>query len=592
MGRIQVLAADVAGRIAAGEVVERPASVVKELVDNALDAGARRIRVELAEGGAAGIVVSDDGCGMDPEDAVLAFARHATSKIRAFSDLTGLATLGFRGEALPSIGAVAKVELLTRPAEATAGTMVRLAGGGAAQAVVAPAAPGTRVAVEDLFFNMPARRASLRGGAQELAAGLEAVTAAAVARPDVAFRVMHNGREVLGTPGDGDLLSAVVALWGPDVARGMLPVAGRDGGWEVAGLCGTPTRARGNRALQFISVDGRPVRAEHVRGAVEGAYRNLLMVHRYPVFILRLSGGADLYDPNVHPSKREVRFLRVEAVRDLCHHAVRASLRQARLIPDVLPAGGTEPAPRASAVGFGFRVQAPEGPPGVAPPAGWPVRDRDPEVRAEEAAAEYRAGAASPGNAADLDPPAPARLPALRPLGQVADAYIVAEGPDGLYLIDQHAAHERVFFERLGARPPGAAQALLQPVPVELGEQQWGQWEQHREELTALGLVAEEFGDSAILVRAIPAGLGGAPGSVVAALLAEVAGQPHGPRAARLALAACKAAIKAGQPLDAGDLHRLLAELGACRDPYTCPHGRPTLLHLGLGDMERHFGRR
>ncbi len=578
MGRIQVLAADVAARIAAGEVVERPASVVKELIDNALDAGARRIRVELTAAGTAGIVVSDDGCGMDAGDAVLAFARHATSKLRVFSDLSGLGTLGFRGEALPSIGAVARVELLTRAEGAAAGTQVRVEGGGAAVAAVAPAPLGTRVAVEDLFFNTPARLASLRAAAQEWAACLDEVIAAALARPDVAFRLSHNGREVLVTPGDGDLLSVAVSLWGPDVARGLLAVSGRDGGWEVAGLCGTPARARGNRALQFISVNGRPVSADPVRGAVEGTYRNLLMAHRYPVFVLRLTGGPHLYDPNVHPSKREVRFVDPRAVRELCHRAVRASLREAELIPDVSLRQQPERKPYAGALNFGFRAQDSEGPVGVGSLA-----------KAGEETGRY---GPEPSAGGEGRPSETGRLPPLRVLGQVADAYIVAEGPDGLYLIDQHAAHERIFFERLGARGPGPAPALLQPVPVELGERQWGQWARHREDLVALGLVAEDFGDGVILVRALPAGLVGDPATTVPALLAEVAVRAHGPRTAALAMAACRAAIKAGQPLAAADTTRLLDELGACRDPFTCPHGRPTLLRLPLSDVEQHFGRR
>ena len=568
MGRIAVLPTEVAGRIAAGEVIERPASVVKELIENALDAGARRIEVALAEGGTARIAVTDDGCGMDAQDAVLAFSRHATSKLRAFEDLSRLATLGFRGEALPSIGAVGRVELVTAVREGAGGTRVTLVGGGGAQADVAPAAPGTRVEVADLFFNMPARRASLRGVTQELTACVEAATAAALARPDVAFRLLHNDREVLVTPGDGELLSAVVALWGPEVGRAMLPVTGRDGGWEVRGLCGTPARARGNRGLQFISVDGRPVRADAVRGAIEGTYRGLLMVHRYPVFILHLSASPGSYDPNVHPSKREVRFLRVEPVRDLCHRAVRAALRRAELIPEVALAVPDLPhqAPRPALLRFGLAAQA------------------------AETATDYTDGAAPPGVEGAVE--VAARLPPLRPLGQVADAYIVAEGPDGLYLIDQHAAHERVFFEEFSDRAPGPGQLLLEPVPVDLTAEQWRQWEHGHAHLAAVGLLAEGFGGTTILVRAVPAGLGPDPAAAVQGLLAEVGGPVDDPLTARLALAACKAAIKAGQPLGLQDMVELLHRLSGCREPHRCPHGRPTLLHLGLGTLERHFGRR
>lgn len=561
-----MLGADVAARIAAGEVIERPASVVKELLDNALDAGAHRIEVELADAGLTRILVSDDGCGMDPEDALLAFSRHATSKLHSFDELEHLATLGFRGEALPSIAAVSRVELRTCLFDADAGTLVRLEGGGTPTVELAPAVPGTRVTVSDLFFNTPARRATLRSPRQESASIQAEVAAAALARPDVAFRLVHNGREALVTAGDGALLSAALALWGPEVARGLLPVAGRAGGWEVAGLCGVPSRARGDRGIQFLSVNARAVRCDAVRGAVEAAYRNLVMAQRFPLFILHLRGASDLYDPNVHPSKREVRFRDTEAVRGLCHAAVRAALRQAQLIPDVAPAAwGTAPLPAGD------------------PPPMW-SRPAEParEAPGPWLAAEGGSAVGTPAR----------RLPVLRPLGQVAEAYVVAAAADGLYLIDQHAAHERVFFERLCSRRAGPAQALVQPVPVELDEASWATWERHRPELAELGLSSEEFGTGAILVRTLPPGLDGDVPTVVAALLAEFSGAGHGPRTAALALAACRAAIKAGQPLGGEDLEQLLRELADCQEPFTCPHGRPTVLHLGLADMERHFGRR
>lgn len=586
MGQVRLLPEAVAARIAAGEVIERPASAVKELVDNSLDAGARRIRVELAEGGLAEITVSDDGCGMDAEDAVRAFARHATSKLRAFEQLPGLRTLGFRGEALPSIAAVAAVELRTAQPGAEAGTRVRVPPGGAPRAEPVGAAPGTAVTVRDLFCTMPARRAALRGAPQELAACLEVLTAVAVARPDVALLAVHGGRECLCTPGDGELLSTLVALWGPDVAQGLLPVHGRDGGWEVSGLCGTPARARGNRALEFLSVDGRPVRAEAVRGAVEAAYRNLLMVHRYPVFVLHLAAAPGLYDQNVHPSKREVRFQRPEAVRDLCHAAVRAALRAAALIPDVLPAPtGPDPYPRPVALRFGLQAQAPL-------PAGAPqAPPRGGAAQAAEAAAAWTAPAEGPVGERDPGAAEPG-LPPLRALGQVADAYIVAEGPDGLYLVDQHAAHERVFFEQLGDRPAGASQVLLQPLVVDLTAQQWALWARHRQALAGLGLQAEEFGGRALAVRAVPAGYGADPGAALGALLQELAAPGTSSVAARLAGAACRAAVKAGQRLAPAELDALLGQLARCREPHTCPHGRPTVLHLETGAIERHFGRR
>ncbi len=612
LARIRVLPPEVARRIAAGEVIERPASVVKELCENAVDAGARRVTVDLTDGGLAEIVVTDDGCGMDPEDALVAFERHATSKLERFEDLEGLQTLGFRGEALPSIAAVARVEMVTRPEERPDASVVRIAGGGPPERGTAGASPGTRLGVRDLFFNLPARRAALRSPGQELAAVTETVQAGALARPDVAFHLTHNGREVLATPGDGELLSAVVALWGPEVGRAMLPVAGRSDGWEVVGLCGTPARARGNRGIQFLSVDGRPVRSDAVRGAIEGAYHNLLMVHRYPLFVLRLAAAPGQYDANVHPSKREVRLYRPERVRDLCHRAVRAALHQADLIPGLAPTAAAalerlpDAPPRPSYLRFAFQAQASEGGatyrpdlPPTPPPGGDPSRGEGGAARTEAAAAAglRDTPVADSGNApsagAERSPLVGAsRLPALRPLGQIADAYIVAEGDDGLYLIDQHAAHERVQFEALSARVDRPAAPLLQPVAVRLTAHQWERWERDRAALAEAGLATEEFGPGTVLVRTVPLGLPDDPAAVLAAVLDGLDGAAPGPVAARLALAACKAAIKAGRRLGPGEAVALLDSLGACADPFHCPHGRPTVLRLGLGELERHFGRR
>lgn len=565
MAAIRVLAPEVSQRIAAGEVVERPASVVKELCDNALDAGARRIAVELRAGGCAEIAVTDDGCGIPAGELPLAFARHATSKLTRFEDLGGLRTLGFRGEALPSIAAVARVEIVTRPADASAGARLRLEGGAAPGGgpEVAGGAPGTRVCVRDLFFNVPARRAALRAPAQELAACTEAVVAAALGRPDVAFRLTHEGREVVGSPGDGDLLSAVVALWGPDVARSLLPVRASAEGWILEGFCGTPAGARGNRGLQYLAVDGRPVRSEMLRGAIEAAYRHHLMVHRYPLFALGLRAGPGLYDPNVHPSKAEVRIYRAQAVRDLCHRAVRDALSAARLVPDV-------PLPAAEAAAEG--------------PAGYGAPRDDPWAGAR-------------ASAAPLLPPdggAEGAFPELRPLGQAARRFLLAEGGDGLYLVDQHAAHERVFFEELAGRGAGPGRLLLQPAVLSLGESGLRRFAEAAEALAAVGLVAEPFGEGTLLVRALPAGLEGAdPAAAVAELLERMDDPLHGGvPAARLALAACRAAVKAGQALDPEDAAALLRQLAGCRDPFHCPHGRPTLLRLGWSELERHFGRR
>ncbi len=564
MGRIAVLPPEVAQRIAAGEVIERPASVVKEACENALDAGARRIEVRLAGGGLAEITVRDDGIGMDAEDAVLAFQRHATSKLRRFEDLERLATLGFRGEALPSIAAVGRVELITRPAGQDVATRVEVREGHPPAVSGVGAAPGTQISCYDLFTRLPARRAALGAPGYELGRCLEAITAQALARPDVAFRVLHDAREVLQTPGDGELLSCCVALWGPEVARGLLAVSGRDEGWEVAGFAGGPAVARGNRQAQFLAVDGRPVRSETVRGAVEHAYAHLLQVRRYPLFVLQLRGAEGEYDANVHPSKREVRLYHPERVRRLCHQAVRTALARADLLAEARLA-----------------------PPAEAAPAASQSFSRPPEARPLQPEAREESGG---WMAAALPEAAAPALPPLTSLGQFADSYLVALGPDGVYLVDQHAAHERVFFEALERRAP--AQRLLEPALLRLSADDERRWAELAPDLQRLGLEAEPFGHGALLIRAVPAGLDADPLSAVADLLARAEAGADTLTAARRALAACKAAIKAGAHLAPADQAALLQQLAACRQPFTCPHGRPTVLRWSLAELERHFGRR
>jgi len=414
---------------------------------------------------------------------------------------------------------------------------------------------------------VPARRSALRAAGQELAAASDAVAGAALARPDVAFRLRHEGRELLATPGDGDLLSAIIAIWGPETGAAMLPVAGRADGWEVQGYCSTPTRTRGNRGIQYLAVDGRPVDAEALRAAVEAAYYGRMMVRRYPLFVLRLLAGPGLYDANVHPSKRQVRIYHAEQVRELCRRSVAAALARSAPVPELAAPPG-----RGAAAGS----PGPRGTAAAPAPAARPVWAGG---EAAEPAGPYPAPAA--------------RLPALRSLGQLANAYLLAEAPDGLYLVDQHAAHERIFFEELAARGAGPGQRLLEPAAVRLSAAQWERWESSAAALREIGLAAEEFGDGTLLVRALPAGLGADAQRTLPGLLDRLEDGPSsGLATVRLATAACRAALKAGQRLGAEDAAALLAELGGCADPFHCPHGRPTLLRLGFGELERHFGRR
>lgn len=560
MGRISVLDPEVSGRIAAGEVIERPASVVKELCENALDAGSHRVVVEIWDGGLERIRVSDDGEGMDAEDAALCLLRHATSKLRQVEDLVGLETLGFRGEALPSIAAVARLELRTRRADQDGGTLVSSAGGSPPQLSFAGGPPGTVVEVSDLFFNLPARRQALQGSSRTSLGGaiFEVVSAEALARPDVAFTLFQDEREILATPGSGDLRATAASLWGTEVASALLPVDASASGWRLTGLIAPPASCRGNRAWQYLAVKGRPVRPTAIQGTVEAAYRGLLMVHRYPVYAVQLTGPDEEYDVNVHPSKREVRLRNEGAVRALVHRAVTGALRSAALVPE-LPLQSDRSA-------LTWRGAA---------------EDRSLfDTGREEPIVWERADPSPPG-------PAP-RIPRLEPLGQIRQSFLVARGEDGLYVIDQHAAHERVFFERLEAEPSAVRERLVTPVLVELTLAQWAIWQKAREAIEASGYTVEEFGPHSLLVRAVPAGFSGSLTEVLDRW--EVGGEDPVQRAHR-ALAACKAAVKAGQVLTPEDCVALLEDLALCRDPFTCPHGRPTFLRVGTAELERHFGR-
>ncbi|MGE5588999.1 MAG: DNA mismatch repair endonuclease MutL, partial [Bacillota bacterium] len=482
MGHIQVLDEQTANLIAAGEVVERPASVVKELVENALDAGATRVDIEVEEGGLRLVRVVDDGSGMDREDARLCLERHATSKIRRGGDLFAIHTLGFRGEALPSIASVSRLEILTRPASQVAGTRVTAEGGRDPVLEDAGCPAGTRVTVQDLFFNTPARLKYLKSPSSETGQVSDVFTRLALSRPDVAFQLMSGGSVLSSTPGNGSMLDAVGSLYGTKLAKGLAAVRWEDGPTRVTGYIAKPEFARANRTHQHLFVNGRYIKGSSLRFPVEEAYRNLLMTGRFPVFFLSLEVDPEQVDVNVHPTKLDVRFSQEREVKAALYRAVQEALSLAALVPAVTWEEGAQDAGAAPAAGPGGGGGAAYGGGGGAPQGSdspWSL------LGMGEAAATYLAGGAlagpgqlgvlatdaagAPGSA--VAPPtvgeaveqgavfAPGareggatvhhpELLALRPLGQVLRSYIVADGPDGLYLIDQHAAHERVYFER------------------------------------------------------------------------------------------------------------------------------------------------
>ena len=583
---IHVLPAEVAARIAAGEVIERPVSVVRELLDNAIDAGATRITLEIEEGGVSLIRVTDDGRGIPPEQVELAFERHATSKIGEVSDLGHLRTLGFRGEALPSIASAGDVEITTRSASEPVGVMAVLVAARVVRRAARPAPVGTSFAVRDLFARLPARRKFLASVAAESRQVTVLASHYALAYPEISFQFSSSGRRALTTSGDGDLRHAFAAVYGAEVASVMLDVGHEEDGVRVTGLAGPPSQHRGNRSAISVFVNGRWVQSRPLTFAVVDAYQSQLPVGRHPVVALAISVGDDDVDVNVHPAKAEVRFRDERMVGRVVRRAVGMALDGARVVSWLEP-----------------RAARPEGDEDAQSP-GLALEDRPDEERLSLRLAPQptqgrmelsRSGTDRSGlGAAHRE-----LLPLLRVVGQMGGTYVVAEGPDGMYLLDQHAAHERVMYDRLvqrreseGTRP---SQPLLEPLIAELDPVQASVLEEHRDHLARLGLDAEPFGGSAYLVRAIPVGIGGT--DVVAelrAVLDQLAGEKRvsDPFQRAAATVACHSSVRAGTALAMDEMRRLVEDLERTASPRTCPHGRPTLVHVGTELIERQFGRR
>jgi len=566
---IRVLSRETAARIAAGEVVERPASVVKELVENALDAGAAAVSVEVTAGGLESIRVSDDGCGLAAGELEVAFARHATSKL-ADEELLRIETLGFRGEALPAIAAVGEVEMVSRPSGVEAAACLRLVEGAVVERGERGAPVGTMVTVRGLFARQPARRKFLRSPSSEGNQIASVVSHYALAYPAVRFSLTLDGRQSLQTDGNGDLRDAIAAVYGPDVAAAMLPVVSGDGPVAVEGLAAAPHVSRAGRGYVSLFVNGRWVQSRRLAYAVEEAYRGLLMVGRYPIAVLRLRLAFEEVDVNVHPAKAEVRFRDESAAFGAVQRAVRGALLESAPVPVAAP-GAQQAAP--------LQLQ----------PTTVPLWEHARSLERREAgvALEETATAATPA----------AALPALRVIGQFGGTYVIGEGPDGMYMIDQHAAHERVLYERfvrqrLERRPD--VQALLEPATLELSPPQRALLAEQEELLREHGFQVEPFGQGSYIVRALPAALGTSdPRQAVASFLDVMLEEGEGDRRDRVAMSlACHGAIRAGKTLSQEEMRELVSLLEASEAPHTCPHGRPTMLHMSADTLARQFGRR
>lgn len=646
MGRIRVLDDQVANKIAAGEVVERPASVVKELLENSLDAGATRLKIEVEGGGRRLIRVADDGSGMLRDDALLAFERHATSKLRDVKDLTCIATLGFRGEALPSIASVSRLVLETRSAEETTGMRIEYAGGKLLKAEETALATGTTVAVRDLFFNVPARRKFLRSEQTELAHIAALVTHYSLAHPDKSFLLRSGTNELLAAEPAGSLRDRVYQVFGGQILEELIELGRRERSlavpasgasapappgasspeeeqtriFRLTGFVSRPQYQKLNRNSVYLFVNGRLIRDRLLMHAVSAAYHNLMPPACYPFALLFLECDYEEVDVNVHPAKTEVRFRHGSFVHDFVRDSIREALMESRPVsslpaPTLASAGAPQQAATLPFSEFTTRIEqqawtaepvpvlpvpAAENPadlpeqvlhgprPGSAPSEAR-VRLRIPETHTGFPAGDWDAAPATMAEVGDL-----------RPLGQLHQSFIIAAGRDGLWIIDQHVAHERVLFEKiLRQRARGAveSQRLLMPVVIELSPAQQVEYARIADELHGSGFETEPFGRNTIAVKAVPAGVAAAEAEKILLEILEVAESElrglsiEDLRRAVAASIACRAAIKVNTRLDEAKMNWLLAELAATQCPMTCPHGRPVALRYSTRDILRGFHR-
>ena len=647
MPKIIQLSPHIANLIAAGEVVERPASVAKELLENAVDAGASKVTIEIRDGGMTFLRVTDNGCGMESADAKTAFLRHATSKLRAAEDLAAIGTMGFRGEALAAIASVSRVDLLTKTPASIGGTSLHLEAGRITEESEAGCPDGTTIIVRDLFFNTPARMKFMKSDTVEGSRVTAAVELQALAHPSVAFRMLRDGKEVLSTPGTGKLADAAYCVYGKDCAR-MARVDSRWEQYSLTGFVSKPTDARPSRSMQTFFVNGRPVKSRLLVSALEEAYRNQIMVGKFPACVLHLTLPANAVDVNVHPAKTEVKFLNEKAVFDCVHYGVLGALNQTPDRPAVqfksqpVPASAAAPAtppskaappkqenffrtmtaeeyktfsaalkdaPRpnpAAAAAAAAKVERTAAPPlreTVSTPAAMPDAPK-PEIKLpplpEVPPRKKPAPIPTPPPAAEEPEQESLNMPAGTPwrmVGELYNTYILVEQGDNAFLIDKHAAHERILFEKLKANQEGiSAQALLTPVPVRLAPEAAGELLANRDMLDELGFEIDEFGENTLLLRQIPMDL--SADDAAEALEAMTANLLNGRRAEKdtvrdevLHTVACKAAIKAGWRTDEAELLALVKQVMAREDLKYCPHGRPICVTLSKKQLEKQFRR-
>ncbi len=622
MPKILQLSPHIANLIAAGEVVERPASVVKELLENAVDAGASKITVEIRSGGMTFLRVTDNGCGMAPEDVRTAFLRHATSKLRTAEDLASISTMGFRGEALAAIASVSRIDIMTKTADSLSGTSLHLEAGEITDESEVGCPEGTTIIVRDLFYNTPARMKFMKSDAVEGGRVAAAVQLQALAHPETAITFLRDGRQILSTPGTGGLEAAVYCVYGRECAQ-MVRVESRWENYSLTGYVSKPTDSRPSRSLQTFFVNGRPVRSRLMTAALEEAYRNQIMTGKFPACVLHLQLPANAVDVNVHPAKTEVKFLSEKAAFDCIHYGVLGSLNKAPDRPQVQfkpPAPLVEKAaPKQASF---FRTMTPGEYKSFAAaladaPKPMPEAAVAASVKVERPVnIPLRESVVIP-HAAPAQPPAPTEVPAAREsadtpeqvslptppeipwriVGELYNSYILVEQGEEAFLIDKHAAHERILFDKLKTnQEPISSQLLLAPVAVRLNPAAAAELLANRPMLTELGFEMEEFGENTILLRQIPMDL--SPDMAAEAVETMAADLLSGRRERRdtvrdevLHTVACKAAVKAGWKNDGRELMALVEQVMAREDLKYCPHGRPICITLSKKQLEKQFKR-
>lgn len=631
MGRIVILDENTANQIAAGEVIERPASVVKELVENSLDAGATSVIVEIANGGKKSIRITDNGHGIEADDAAMVFERHATSKIRTIEDLGRVSTMGFRGEALASVASVAKVEMVTRAENDPNGTRIYIEGGNIISSSPAGAPVGTTFDIKELFYNTPARYKFLKNDSVEAGYINEILTRIALSRPDVSIKLISQGKTVMHTPGNHDLLSAIYSLYGNDIARAVIPVKMSDDGIEIEGFVGKPEISRGNRKFESFFVNGRFIYNRIITTAVEEAYKMKLMQKRFPFAMLKLKVSPEFVDVNVHPAKLEVRFSDEKKVFRVVYHSVSDALYSASLIREVRENDGYKRSIEQKAE-IPQQIRLPEETADGERLKGTGINIRQPSLKwnVSSSTAEYRQKAdeyvredkiITQNERENIKAPAlervdekipegsgteqktsgndKKRLYNARIVGQVFLSYILLEEGEDILIIDQHAAHERICYEKIRKKYSECEsfeQGMISPIAVNLSEQEMDRFNQLSGYLRRLGFDVEVFGSRTVLVRTVPYILSSGFSSrdltdILEKLYVEVSDVSDMIPEETLYMMACKSAIKANRKMTDMEIRGLVDELAKTDGLYTCVHGRPVIISMGKKEFEKRFKR-